>query len=158
MLNYKIGHTHGLEESLLLLLVGHQHHFLPLAFHSNLNPNRLLCPMPTPSRGTTHQPFPTLHIYLQDEFLHIHILKEETGVANLFVACLFSISDVEESTFQYASNTLEVSDCFVEFGDSFLSTYNNMPYIRHCFPTRDEKYKNQTKREPTPKASAYTEL
>ena len=40
------GHTHGDEEAWLLVLVNHAHHSPPLALHSNLNPYKLLYPMP----------------------------------------------------------------------------------------------------------------
>lgn len=82
-------HTHGLEDTWLLVLTSHPHHSLPLAHYSNLNPNGFLYPLPDPPTQPCcilHQQFP-LHKFFNTRFFTSTIQKGNKTCR--FICCFF---------------------------------------------------------------------
>ena len=124
-----IGHTNGLEEAWLLVLVGHPHHTPPLALCSNLNPNGFLYSMPHPP---THLCINNhlscqLHILFNSHFFTSKFSMRKWLVLPIhLLLCSFAISHIHYP-WQNRHSIVQVKswtspNCFVCVGDSSLST------------------------------------
>ena len=114
-----IAKFHSLHTRGLLVLTSHPHDSLPLAHHSNLNPNGFLYLLPDPPTQQCcilHQRFP-LHIFLNRCFFTSTIQKKKQDLTIHLLLLPFLVSQVHHPWQNWHSN-LQVkswtpSSCFV---------------------------------------------